>query len=419
MKRLQRRIGLAALLTCPLGQGCSPLIYEIATQMDSEHMGPAGDTGMPTDPTLPDPTDATDDTGPSSTTDAIPSTSTGPETTGAPPACGDGMHNGDETDLDCGGSCKPCGPGGRCQTPADCAFGDCLDNFCQKAECIGPEDCPPALPCMGSMCTKDGRCAAVPAGDGEPCDDGDACTSAAVCKGGMCVETSQVDCSAFDGPCRAAVCNPNTGNCAVEWLFEGEPCEDGLGCTWFDQCSQGECVGKPPGPLLSTDFSDALGWKADAPWKIGPAMPSQCSLGPAEDPKDDHSPGGDGILAGAAIGGCLPVDAFADVCLESPPVDVMFMPGELRLTYWSVLSSAGAPMKTRVEVFDGKNQQWLPIEVFDKFIAEGDWTEHDLDLTPFKGPALRVRFCHAAADKSQPVGGWSIDDLSIGAPQCP
>ena len=411
------RVGIVAwLLTCPVGQACSPLVYEIAVGMDSEHTRPGDSTGMPPDSTLPDPTHPTD-----GSMDPIdPSSSTSLDPTSQPPTCGDGTRNGDETDLDCGGAeCKPCTPGQSCQGPGDCAFGDCFDNTCQKSQCQGPQDCLPAGPCLAVICTKDGHCEAFPAGDGDPCKDDDPCTSEAVCKAGKCFVNAQMDCSAFDGPCRSGACNPNTGNCAVEWLFEGQPCDDGVGCTFFDTCSQGECTGKQPfGPLLFTDFSVVGGWKVDAPWSLGPAKPSKCSLGPSEDPDDDHSPGANGNLAGAEIGGCLSVDAFSDVCLESPPVDVMFMPGELWLTYWSVLNSAGAPMQSRVDVFDGKDQQWVSLVKFDMFTAEGDWTEHNVELTPFKGPAVRVRFCHASSGASDPVGGWSIDDVSIGAPQC-
>ncbi|MFN3199693.1 MAG: hypothetical protein ACE366_14905 [Bradymonadia bacterium] len=32
----------------------------------------------------------------------------------AAPACDDGVGNGDETDVDCGGSCAPCPSGLRC-----------------------------------------------------------------------------------------------------------------------------------------------------------------------------------------------------------------------------------------------------------------------------------------------------------------
>ncbi|PIW00651.1 MAG: hypothetical protein COW42_07170, partial [Deltaproteobacteria bacterium CG17_big_fil_post_rev_8_21_14_2_50_63_7] len=33
--------------------------------------------------------------------------------------CTDGVQNGDETDIDCGGSCLPCGDGGTCGQGSD------------------------------------------------------------------------------------------------------------------------------------------------------------------------------------------------------------------------------------------------------------------------------------------------------------
>ena len=35
------------------------------------------------------------------------------------PTCNDGIQNGDETGVDCGGSCAPCEPEGGCQTPSN------------------------------------------------------------------------------------------------------------------------------------------------------------------------------------------------------------------------------------------------------------------------------------------------------------
>jgi hypothetical protein len=36
-------------------------------------------------------------------------------------SCNDQMKNGDETDVDCGGPCPPCGPNKRCQLDSDCS----------------------------------------------------------------------------------------------------------------------------------------------------------------------------------------------------------------------------------------------------------------------------------------------------------
>src|SRR5690606_27722391 len=41
------------------------------------------------------------------------------------PACDDGLHNGDETDVDCGGSCGACPDGAGCLGGGDCVSGVC------------------------------------------------------------------------------------------------------------------------------------------------------------------------------------------------------------------------------------------------------------------------------------------------------
>lgn len=46
--------------------------------------------------------------------------------------CDDGQHNGDEGDVDCGGSCSTkCQAGQHCWVHADCASGVCISDICQ------------------------------------------------------------------------------------------------------------------------------------------------------------------------------------------------------------------------------------------------------------------------------------------------
>jgi hypothetical protein len=48
------------------------------------------------------------------------------------PHCGDGVRNGTETDVDCGGFCETdCAPGQHCYIFADCASGVCVNDICQ------------------------------------------------------------------------------------------------------------------------------------------------------------------------------------------------------------------------------------------------------------------------------------------------
>jgi hypothetical protein len=52
-----------------------------------------------------------------------------------PPPCANGIKDGNETDIDCGGSCRKCGTGKTCQGPADCASGYCKNQVCTVPTC--------------------------------------------------------------------------------------------------------------------------------------------------------------------------------------------------------------------------------------------------------------------------------------------
>jgi len=54
--------------------------------------------------------------------------------------CSDGVKNGTETDVDCGGSCPRCGSGRACTGRNDCRSAYCPDGTC--AACTADTDCP-------------------------------------------------------------------------------------------------------------------------------------------------------------------------------------------------------------------------------------------------------------------------------------
>ncbi|MBK8718069.1 MAG: hypothetical protein IPN32_25560, partial [Deltaproteobacteria bacterium] len=58
--------------------------------------------------------------GDSSSATADDSTTEPTAGTAGEPDCFDGVHNGDETDVDCGGSCHPCDDGQGCAVLEDC-----------------------------------------------------------------------------------------------------------------------------------------------------------------------------------------------------------------------------------------------------------------------------------------------------------
>jgi len=66
-------------------------------------------------------TNADGSSGPSAAATATP----------AAPTCDDGVHNGLESDVDCGGDCDGCDLGAACFDETDCGSGYCADGTCQ------------------------------------------------------------------------------------------------------------------------------------------------------------------------------------------------------------------------------------------------------------------------------------------------
>jgi hypothetical protein len=61
---------------------------------------------------------------------------------GAACTCDDGVKDGDETDVDCGGSrCAPCPHGRACVSPSDCAVGSCSGGHCGDGCAAGQAKC--------------------------------------------------------------------------------------------------------------------------------------------------------------------------------------------------------------------------------------------------------------------------------------
>ncbi|MGZ3456797.1 MAG: hypothetical protein ACXVEF_44740, partial [Polyangiales bacterium] len=78
----------------------------------------------------------TEDTGVDPFDDGIVDEDVFPEETSPPmPSCTNGLIDGDETDVDCGGSCGKCDPGRGCASASDCAGGVCSKGLCAAPSC--------------------------------------------------------------------------------------------------------------------------------------------------------------------------------------------------------------------------------------------------------------------------------------------
>lgn len=141
----------------------------------------------------------------------------------AAPSCDDDVANGSETDVDCGGMCPKCADDKSCNTATDCTSGVCFGGVCQKPECDdnvlnGTET---AIDCGGATC---GGC-----GPGQDCKGSTDCLDTLLCLNGKCAD-----------PCKDGVRNfQETGvDC-------GGPlcglCPNGQGCATNADCASTQC----------------------------------------------------------------------------------------------------------------------------------------------------------------------------------
>ncbi len=135
------------------------------------------------------------------------------------PSCTDTFQDGDETGIDCGGSCTPCKEGQACLLDKDCATG-----FCNSSHTC-------ALHCSDGVMD----------GDETGVDCGGSCPMGCGVNGSNCA--ADTDCAS--GYCGGAVCRPKT---CIDGMQNGNEtstdCGDPacLGCTG-DHCNAGvDCI---------------------------------------------------------------------------------------------------------------------------------------------------------------------------------
>lgn len=139
------------------------------------------------------------------------------------PTCFDGIRNGQETGVDCGGpECSPCVDGQSCGGGGDCQSGTCINGRCIPASCVNG--------------VQDGNETGVDCGGGScfPCAANLPCNVALDCIDGICVNGLCVPATCTDG-----VLNGNeTG---VDCGGSCPPCPIGFPCGVNSDC-QGVCV---------------------------------------------------------------------------------------------------------------------------------------------------------------------------------
>jgi hypothetical protein len=156
----------------------------------------------------------------------------------SPPSCSDRVSNGDETGIDCGGSCAPCANGSPCHSARDCNSQACdvtqlicVDAGCQDKLKNAKEtdvDCggPVCAPCTANQrCTTDDDC------DSDICDARTLRCVAASCSDGV------VNQDETDTDCGGALC---------------DPCENDRKCTAASDCQSSVCQARLCVPAAAT-----------------------------------------------------------------------------------------------------------------------------------------------------------------------
>jgi hypothetical protein len=142
--------------------------------------------------------------------------------------CGDGLQDGVETDVDCGGGiCSACPDTKRCQNTEDCLSSNCTNGYCVEATCTNhvQDGLETDTDCGGP------QCAPCPAGGKCQCTGG-LCPVSADCASGLC--SASLSCAS--GPC-PGTCAPGDCHNGVQDGAETDVDCGGGGC---QQCSLGQ-----------------------------------------------------------------------------------------------------------------------------------------------------------------------------------
>jgi len=184
--------------------------------------------------------------------------------------CTNGVTDGTETDVDCGGSCEGCELNESCEEDADClsdycsSDGVCLDADCDDGEENGDET---DVDCGGDDC--------------EACENSDSCLEDSDCSSGNCkynecvesldtCENEQLDSNEADTDC-GGVCPDKCGEdsyCDID-----SDCASGLSCV-DDRCS----VTEPEDEQVSDTDGDGIPDSWENEYNMDPSDPSDADL---------------------------------------------------------------------------------------------------------------------------------------------
>ena len=154
--------------------------------------------------------------------------------------------------------------------------------------------------CTAELCQPDQGCLAEPIA----CSDGFLCTTDTCASDVGCV-FAKVQCPDAE-PCQVNQCEEATGDCISVPLAQQLACDDGDVCTTSDQCSGGQCTGKP---LVCDDQNECTKDYCGA---------AGCAFDAVDDvPCDEGNPCTLGFCTDGACDTIDPCDDFDDCTLDS------------------------------------------------------------------------------------------------------
>ena len=199
----------------------------------------------------------------------------------APASCSDNRQNGDETDTDCGGSCRSCSTGGSCNFNSDCSNNNCNSGICEAPSCSDGEinGDETDIDCGGSSC--------------DACITGDSCERDRDCESNSC--NSNLECS-------APICENNEQDadetdidCGGICVSKGLSCGVGNSCIENNDCASNNCVDNSCEPPTQDSDNDGFADNKDN-CPITP-NPTQADLdGDGQGDACDDDADGDGMF---------------------------------------------------------------------------------------------------------------------------
>lgn len=336
--------------------------------------------------------------GPKETTGSSPDAGSGTSTSSMPTdqepnaQCDDGLQNGKETDLDCGGGqCLGCVVGQQCLVASDCRSNQCDAGVCrgQDPECLTDAECKDSNSCTVDRCVAS-SCQYEDAPEGSSCDDQSACTVGDTCQQGACKGNSAILLDEnFDG-----------GKGTSSWSFE--------------------------------HYAEASSRRST--WEIGRAKASLCGAdgGFGEDPAQDHSERHRNRVMGSDVGGCHN-HGFSPAwdCAWSPYLDASVLEDDVEFSFWRHLHAPGwdtgtgkpTGVRHKVAVRLRGNHGEEVLDLMDGAFGynDSDWTRQSYRFKrpPKGGPQeVSVGICYQRSGKIDRFAGWSVDDVLVRQQGC-